>query len=228
MENRLLACLPPDEFAALRTNFTQVTLTHGQQVIAPDEPIRDIYFPLNCLLSLITIMEDGSSVESGCIGREGMAGVPVLLDAVQTTMETVVQIPGEALKIKANTLKEAYDKRGALHKLLNRYMHTVIVVGAQTAACNALHKAEARCCRWLLMSSDGVGSNELNLTQEYLSIMLGVRRPTVTEVAIELQNEGLIVYRRGRIEILEREKLEQMVCECYDKVKEEYERLFGG
>lgn len=228
MENRLLACLSPDEFDALRPHFTQVTLTHGQQIITPDEPIRDIYFPLNCLLSLITIMEDGSSVESGCIGREGMAGVPVLLDSVQTTMETVVQIPGEALKIRASILKEAYDKKGELHKLLNRYMHTVIVVGSQTAACNALHKAIARCCRWLLMSSDGVGSNELNLTQEYLSVMLGVRRPTVTEVAIELQNAGFITYRRGRIEILDRKKLEQMACECYGRVKAEYERLFGG
>jgi CRP-like cAMP-binding protein len=227
MENRLLACLPEEEFARLSPLLERVTLTHGQHVIVSEEPIRDIYFPLNCLLSLVTILEDGSTVESGTIGREGMSGVPVLLDAKTTTMPTFAQIPGDALKIRASVIKEIYDEGGALNKLLNRYIHTVIVTGSQSTACNARHKVEERLCRWLLMSSDGVGSDELNLTQEFLATMLGVRRPGVSQAASVLQEAGLITYSRGRIHILGREGLERAVCECYRMTKEEYDRLFG-
>jgi CRP-like cAMP-binding protein len=228
MENRLLACLPVEEFARLSPHFERVSLSHGQHVIVPDEPIRDIYFPLNCLLSLVTILEDGSSVESGIIGREGMSGVPVLLDARTTTMPTFAQIPGDALKVRASVIKGMYDESGALHKLLNRYIHTVIVTGSQSSACNARHKVEARLCRWLLMSSDGVGSDELNLTQEFLATMLGVRRPGVSQAASVLQEAGLISYSRGLIQILDRQGLERAVCECYRMTKEEYDRLFDG
>jgi CRP-like cAMP-binding protein len=228
MENRLLACLPEDEFRRLSPHMERVTLSHGQHVIVPEEPISDIYFPLTCLLSLVTILEDGSTVESGTIGREGMSGVPVLLDAKTTTMPTFTQIPGEALKVKSSLVKALYDEGGALHKLLNRYIHTVIVTGSQSTACNARHGVEERLCRWLLMSSDGVGSDELNLTQEFLATMLGVRRPGVSQAAGVLQNAGLISYSRGSIKILERERLERAACECYMMTKEEYDRLFGG
>jgi CRP-like cAMP-binding protein len=204
----------------------RVTLTHGQHVIVPDEPIRHIYFPLNCLLSLVTILEDGSSVESGTIGREGMSGVPVLLDAKTTTMPTFAQVPGDALRVRASVVKEMYDEGGALSKLLNRYIHTVIVTGSQSTACNARHKVEERLCRWLLMSSDGVGSDEINLTQEFLATMLGVRRPGVSVAAGALQDAGLISYGRGTIRILDREALERAACECYRMTKEEYDRLF--
>ena len=228
MENRLLACLPEAELARLSQHFERVSLKHGQHVIVPDEPIRDIYFPLDCLLSLVTILEDGSSVESGTIGREGMSGVPVLLDAKSTTMPTFTQIPGDALKVRAGVIKEMYEEAGALHKLLNRYIHTVIVTGSQSTACNARHTVEERLCRWLLMSSDGVGSDELNLTQEFLATMLGVRRPGVSQAASVLQEAGLISYSRGLIQILNREGLERAACECYRMTKEEYDRLFGG
>ena len=228
MENRILACLPEEEMARLSTRMERVSLSHGDHAIVPDEPIRDIYFPLNCLLSLVTILEDGSTVESGTIGREGMSGVPVLLDAATTIMPTFAQIPGDAMKIKASVLKEMYDERGVLHKLLNRYMHTVIVTGSQSTACNARHTVEQRCCRWLLMSSDGVGSDELNLTQEFLATMLGVRRPGVSQAAGVLQDAGLISYTRGLIRILDRQRLEQAACECYRMTKEEYDRLFSS
>ena len=228
MENRLLATLPPEEFEALRRHFEPVTLSYGQHVIIPDEPIRDVYFPLNCLLSLVTTMEDGSAVESGTIGREGMSGIPVLLDAEATTMPTFTQVQGEAVRVRADVVKDAYDKNDEVRKLFNRYIHTVVVNGSHAAACNRLHSLEARFCKWLLMSSDGVGSDEVALTQEFLAVMLGVRRAGVTEAAVKIQGAGLIGYRRGHVQILDRRGLEARACECYARTKAEYERLFAS
>lgn len=228
MKNRILASLPSDELERLRPHFEQVSLSHGEPIIRPHEPIRDIYFPLNALLSLVTMMEDGSTVESGAIGREGMAGMPVLLNAGVTPMQTLTQIPGDAIKVKAEIIKDAYDKGGPLREMLHRYMHTVMVTGSQSAACNRLHNVETRLCRWLLMSSDGIASDEVPLTQEFLATMLGVRRAGVTEAALKLQEAGLISYSRGNIRIADREGMEAVVCECYRIAKDEYERLFGA
>ncbi len=225
--NRLLASLPSEELTVLQPHMEQVSLSHGQPIILPDEPIPFVYFPLNSLLSLVTVMEDGSTVEAGSIGREGMAGVPILLDAGTTPMQTLTQIPGQAVRVKGEIIKEAFDKGGALRHILHRYIHATIVLGSQTAACNRLHHIEARLCRWLLMSSDGVGKEELFLTQEFLSTMLGVRRAGVSEAASQLQGKGLICYQRGRIQIVDRKSLETVACECYRVVKAEYERLFG-
>ena len=227
-ENRLLALLPAAELDALRRHAELASLRHGDHVIIPDEPIREVYFPLTCLLSLVTTMEDGATVESGTIGREGMSGIPVILNAGQTTMPTFCQIPGEAVRVRAGHVRDLYEQSGEARRVINRYVHTVVVVGSQSAACNALHRVEERTCRWLLMSSDGVASDEVNLTQEYLAAMLGVRRPGVTEVAGKLRSEGLIDYSRGQIRILDRPGMEQLACECYGRVKGEYERLFGG
>jgi CRP-like cAMP-binding protein len=227
MQNRLLAALPREELAQLSTHFERVSLSHGQHVIVPDEPIRDVYFPLNSLLSLVTTMRDGATVESGSIGREGMSGIPVLLDAGQTTMPTFVQVAGEAVKLPAEVFKRAYDSSLEVRKLLNRYVHVVIVVGSHAAACNRLHKLEERFCKWLLMSSDGVGSDEVDLTHDYLAIMMGVRRAGVTEAAGKAQAAGLISYRRGHITIKDRKGLEACACECYRRARDEYERLFG-
>ena len=225
--NRLLASLPSEELTALHPHMEQVSLSHGQRLILPHELIGFVYFPLNSLLSLVTVMEDGSTVEAGSIGREGMAGLPILLDAGTTPSQTLTQIPGQAVRVKAQIIKEAFDAGGALQKILHRYIHTTIVIGSQTAACNRLHQIEARLCRWLLMSSDGVGKEELFLTQEFLSTMLGVRRAGVSEAASQLQGKGLIRYQRGRIQIVDRKSLETAACECYRVVRAEYERLFG-
>ncbi len=227
-ENRLLALLPAPELEALRGRAEAVSLRHGDRIIVPDEPIRDVYFPLTCLLSMVTTMEDGATVESGTIGREGMSGVPTILNAGQTTMPTFCQIPGEAARVRAEHVRDLYEQSAGARRILNRYVHTVVVVGSQSAACNALHRVEARMCRWLLMSSDGVGSAEVNLTQEYLATMLGVRRPGVTEVAGQLRADGLIDYSRGAIRITDRAGMERRACECYCRVRGEYERLFGG
>jgi CRP-like cAMP-binding protein len=156
-----------------------------------------------------------------------MVGVPILLDASTTSMEMLAQIPGQAVRIKATILKEAFDKGGALQKLLYRYIYTNLVVASQSAACNCLHHLEGRMCRWLLMSSDGVGSESFTLTQEFLSSMLGVRRSGVSETASKLQSRGLISYHRGHIQIVGRKRLETAACECYGIVKAEYERLFN-
>ena len=227
MQNRLLGKLPSEELTALHPHMEQVSLSHGQVIILPYEPIPFVYFPVNSLLSLVTVMEDGSTVESGSIGREGMAGLPILLDAGTTPMQTLTQIPGTAVRIKAEIIKEAFDRGGALQKLLHRYMHTIIVIGSQSAACNRLHHIEARLCRWLLMSSDGVDSDELRLTQDFLATMLGVRRSGVSEAASKLQGKGLIRYQRGHVQIVDRKSLETSACECYGVVSAEYNRLFG-
>ncbi|MBD2127538.1 Crp/Fnr family transcriptional regulator [Microcoleus sp. ZQ-A2] len=225
--NRLLASLPREELTALQPHLEQVSLSHGQSIILPNEPIPFIYFPINSLLSLVTVMEDGSTVEAGAIGCEGMAGLPILLDAGTTPMETLTQIPGQAVRVKAEIIKKAFAQGGALQKILHRYIHTTIITGSQTAACNRIHPIRSRLCRWLLMSSDGVSSEELALTQEFLATMLGVRRAGVSEAASQLQDKGLIRYQRGRIQIVDRKSLEASACECYKVVKAEYERLFG-
>lgn len=228
MDNLLLSKLPDEALEALRPHFERVTLRHGDYPIVPDEPIRHAYFPTGCLLSLVTQMSDGACVESGCIGREGMSGVPVLLDARTTPMPTFTQIEGKAVRVRADVLKAEYDRGGALRWLLNRYIHTIIVVGSRSAACNATHKTSQRMCKWLLMACDGVGQDEINITHEYLAVMMGVRRATVTEAAIELQEAGVIRYYRGHVEILDREALERCACECYGRIKAEYERLFAA
>jgi CRP-like cAMP-binding protein len=226
-QNRLLASLPSEERKALLPHLEQVSLSRRQTIILPDEPIPFIYFPINSLLSLVTVMEDGSTVEAGSIGREGMAGLPILLDAGTTPSQTLTQIPGQAVRVKAQIIKEAFDAGGALQKILHRYIHTTIVLSSQTAACNRLHHLETRLCRWLLMSSDGVDSEDLSLTQDFLATMLGVRRAGVSEAASQLMDKGLIRYQRGRIQIVDRKSLEAAACECYGVVKAEYDRLLG-
>lgn len=226
MENLLLSRLPEDERERLRPHLERVTLKHGDHVIVPDEPIRHVYFPAGCLLSLVTTMQDGSAVESGAIGREGMSGIPIILDAESTPMPTFAQVPGEALRLRTEPLKESYERSAGVRRLLNRYVHMVVVNGSHAAACNRLHTLDERFCKWLLMSSDGIGSDEVAITQEYLAIMLGVRRSGVTEAAIRARELGLIGHRRGNFRILDRPGLEARACECYQRARAEYLRLF--
>ncbi|OUL36517.1 Crp/Fnr family transcriptional regulator [Nostoc sp. T09] len=226
IQNRLLAKLAPDELKRLHPHLEIVSLSLGQVLILPNEPISFVYFPINSLLSAVTVMEDGSTVEAGCIGREGMAGVSILLDTNTTPMQILAQIPGQAVRVKASIIKQAFDTGGSLQKLLHRYIHTFIVLTSQSTACNRLHHIEARLSRWLLMSSDGIDSDSLALTQEFMSTMLGVRRSGVSETASKLQSRGLISYHRGQIQIVDRKSLEKTACECYGVVKAEYKRLF--
>lgn len=228
LQNKLLAILPDADRDALRPHLERVTLAHAQPLISPQTPIRSAYFPITALASLVIVLEDGSTVESGSVGREGMVGIPMLLGAGSTPMQTVAQIAGDAFRIDAEVLKTQFERRGALHSVLTRYIHTLFMIASQSAACNRRHGVEQRLCRWLLMSSDGIGSNSVGITQEFLATMLGVRRAGVTEAALKLQNAGWIAYSRGSVEILDRPALERAACECYHVVRQEYERLFGS
>ncbi|HEY0142265.1 MAG TPA: Crp/Fnr family transcriptional regulator [Thermoanaerobaculia bacterium] len=225
--NRLLDNLPSDVRDGLHPQLERIPLALGSAMIAPREPIKRIFFPINCLGSLVTVLEDGATIEAGSVGREGMVGIPVVLGAVSTPMQTLTQIAGDAWAIGASAFKEAFHSSSTLQLVIHRYIHTVFVVASQSAACNRRHHVGQRLARWLLMSSDGVGSNELAITQEFLAAMLGVRRAGVTEAAVKLQEEGMIRYTRGFVEILDRPRLESTSCECYRMVANEYERLFG-
>ncbi len=224
-ENRILNALPPDDAAALRPHLEEVTLDLYTPLIRPNEPIGDVWFPTTCLASLVTVLEDGSTVEGGSVGREGMVGIPVLLESTSTPMETTVQVPGMAIRLPAEVLLRRFEESRPLRALMHRYIHSLFLIASQSAACNRKHSVESRFARWLLMSSDGIGSDEVAITHEYLATMLGVRRPGVTEAALKLQEQGLINYRRGGTTILDRRGLEDAACECYQVVRSEFDRL---
>ena len=225
-ENRLLAALPQDEYERLVANMESVFLKFKQSVYEPNEPIEYVYFVQNGVTSLLNVMEDGREVEVATVGNEGMVGLPVFLGADKIPGRAFSQIPGDALRMKADVFKDKVTPGTRLHDLLQRYTQALFNQIAQGAACNSLHSVEERMCRWLLMTQDRVGEDEFPLTQEFLSQMLGVRRPTVSTAASILQKAGLIRYSRGNITILDREGLEASSCECYRIIQTEFERLF--
>lgn len=228
VRNRILSSLPEEDFRRLLPQMTEVSLTQNEVVISPEDPIHYVYFPQGALISLVSLTEEGKMVEAGLIGREGMAGLPVVLADGTTPMRSVVQIAGPAIRMKAAVVKEEFDRGRAFQKTLHRYMHALFVEFSQSAACNRLHPISGRLARWLLMASDGVGSDTLTLTHEYLSVMLGIRRPGVTGAAVELREKGAIDYSRGEIRIVNRKVLEEVACECYTVVRDEFDRMFAG
>ncbi|KAB8335041.1 Crp/Fnr family transcriptional regulator [Scytonema tolypothrichoides VB-61278] len=227
-ENRLLAILPAEEYERLLPHMENIFLPLKQILYEMNEPIEYVYFPKNGVVSLVTIMEDGATAEIATVGNEGMIGVPVFLGADQIPGQAFSQIPGESMRMKAEEFKTFVTPGSSLYKILQRYTHTLFNQIAQSAACNCLHSIEKRFCRWLLMTHDRVESDEFLLTQEFLAQMLGVRRASVSEVASIFQKAGIISYSRGQMRILDRTGLEAASCECYAKVKQEFERLLGG
>lgn len=227
-ENRLLATLPTEEYERLLPHMESIFLPLKQILYQMNEPIEYVYFPKNGIVSLVTIMEDGATAEVATVGNEGMIGVPVFLGADQIPGQAFSQIPGESMRMKAQEFKTFVTPDSPLYKLLQRYTQTLFNQVAQSAACNCLHFIEKRFCRWLLMTHDRVQSDEFLLTQEFLAQMLGVRRASVSEVASIFQKAGIISYSRGQMRILDRTGLETASCECYAKVKQEFERLLGG
>lgn len=223
--NQILAALSPDEYERLSPHFEQVELPHGQVLIASEEPIQYVYFPNGALISQVMQLSDGATVEAAVAGREGMAGLPVVLGADSTPMQSVVQIPGTAIRVKAKVIREAFARGGALQSRILRYTHALVIAVSQTAACNAQHRIEARLARWLLTSSDAVEADKLPLTQEFIATMMGVRRSGVTCAALVLREEGLIHYNRGHIQVLNRVGLEAVACECYRVIKEQLDLL---
>ena len=224
-KNRLLAALPKEEYERLLPKPEPISLNFKEVLYQPNEPIQYVYFVNHGVVSLLTIMEDGTVVEIATVGNEGMAGLPVFLGGDTIPYNAMVQIPGDAVRMKTDVFKDLVNQGSSLHGLLQRYTQALLNQISQSAACNRVHSIEERCCRWLLMTRDRVDSDNFPLTQEFLSQMLGVRRPSVSVVASILQKAGLIGYQRGRMTILDRHGLEAASCECYQLVKQEFDRL---
>jgi CRP-like cAMP-binding protein len=225
--NRLLTALPRADHDRLRPELEHISSASKDIIYDVGQPIPHVYFPLSGMFSLLIVMADGSEVEVGMAGNEGMIGTPVFLGADRSPAKAVCQVPGGALRMKAEVFTGEVRRLGPLHDLMQRYTQAVVNQISQSVACNHRHSVEERLCRWLLMTHDRVGADEFPLTQEFLAQMLGVRRPSVTVVACSLQKDGLIQYHRGRMTVLNRKRLEEGACECYGVVKKEFDRLLG-
>ncbi|MGB3760152.1 MAG: Crp/Fnr family transcriptional regulator [Rivularia sp. (in: cyanobacteria)] len=223
--NQLLGALPPEDYQRLVSHLESVELISGEVLWEPGEKMTEVYFPILGMISLVSIMENGSTTEISLVGKEGMVGLPVFLGGGSTTSRAIVQIEGSALKLNGNILKSEFDKGGELQRLLLLYTQALFTQAAQNAACNRQHNIEERLARWLLTTQDCVMKGELHLTQEFISQMLGTRRSGVTVAAGTLQQAGMIRYTRGKINILSREALNATACECYQVIKNEYIRL---
>ena len=225
--NNLLAVLPAADYERLIPHLKLVPLPLRKVLYEADEPITQVYFPNKALVSIVTTMEDGSTVEVGVVSNEGMVGIPVILGDNTTTTRAFVQISGAAMQINADVLRAEFNRGGAIQNVLLRYIQAVYSELAQDAGCNRLHTLEERLARWLLTVSDRLESEEFPLTQEFISQMLGVRRSGVTVAASTLSRAGMISYQRGHIRILNRQDLEATSCECHQVIQKEFARLLG-
>jgi CRP-like cAMP-binding protein len=226
--NCLLDVLSPELYEKLAPNLKRVWLKQGNILHHPGETIEDLYFPIDCGLSITITMRDGSTAEAGLVGRREVLGINAIMGGKETTQtEYIVQIAGSAIKINAPALLEEFDRNKELRDVLLRFTQAMIAQISQTTACNSLHVLEQRLARWLLEAQDRVNSKDLRLTQEFLSHMLGVRRAGVTQTAQKFQENGLIQYRRGIVQILDQGGLEEAACECFGTVRDEYDRLLG-
>jgi len=225
--NRLLGALPGAAYAGLLPHLDPVELTPGQVLWRPDEPLHAVYFPRTAVCSLLTPLADEAPVESATVGWEGMMGVPIVLGAPTTHTQAIGQIAGTAARVDAGRFRDWLGTADGALALLLRYAQALLEQTAQSVACNRKHATEERCARWLLATRERVGGDTFMLTHEFLAAMLGVRRASVTVAAGMLQRAGLITYRRGRVTILDAERLEQASCECYRVVREQHERLLG-
>ena len=227
LSNRILAGLPASDREAVLAAATPVTLEFGKPIYGDGEPIDAAYFPDRGVISMVNTMADGTTIEVGTIGREGVAGLGLFLGVSSVAGHTFVQVPGDGWKIEADTFRELLKTGGPLAARLGRYTQALFTQVAQSAACNRAHPVEQRCARWLLMTHDRVDGDEFALTQEFLAQMLGVRRAGVSEAASVLQRAGYITYTRGMITVLDRTGLETASCECYAVVGREFDRLLS-
>jgi CRP-like cAMP-binding protein len=224
-QNHLLAALPSLEYERLFPHLELTEMLLGEAVCEPGIPMRYVYFPTTCIVSLLYVMENGASAEIAVVGNEGIVGVSLFMGGETTTSRAVVQSAGYAYRLTGQHLKDAFFLAGPVQRLLLRYTQALLTQMSQTAVCNRHHSVDQQLCRWLLLSLDRLPSNELTMTQELIANMLGVRREGVTEAAGELQRAGLIHYKRGKITVIDRPGLEARVCECYAVVKREFDRL---
>jgi CRP-like cAMP-binding protein len=225
--NRLLDALPPEDLGRLLPHLKSVPLPLNTPLQSSNVPIEFVHFVTHGFVSFVAQMEDGATVEIGAIGNEGMVGVSFVLGVATSPHQAFVQAAGAAWRMEASRLADEVDRSRVLRAVLLRYAQSLHVYAAQTAACNARHTVHERFARWLLIAHDRIGADEMPLTQEFLAMMLGVRRPGVTLVASTLQKAGMIRYRHGHISVLDRAALETAACECYRIVKDEADRLLG-
>ena len=225
-KNKLLACLPPEDFARLRPHLKTTPFKRKEVIHRRNEPVRHVVFPNGGVASVTTVMKNGAMVEIATVGDEGLLGLDAFFGPVPMLSETMMQVPdtdGEVMTAAA--FKGEMNRRGAFEQCVLRYWQGFQTLIMQSTACMALHPVQDRCCRWLLMAHDRVRRDEFELSHEFLAMMLGATRPTVTIVAGTLQKAGLIRYRHGRITVLDRKSLEDASCECYATVKAQFDRL---
>ncbi len=227
LSNLVLAGIPERHRAFIREKLQPVTLKFRQVLYEPGRTIGYVYFPIDCLISLLTTVDKRRSLEVGMVGREGMAGMPFILGVGKSGVRAIVQGGGKALRMSAACFLREFNRNPPLQQALYRYTFALLTQISQTAACNRFHEADARLARWLLMTRDRVGAPEFFLTQEFLSHMLGLRREAVSLAAGVLKRRGIIYYRRGRLRILNEKELESSSCMCYRAVQEIYRRTQG-
>lgn len=221
--NRLLATLPRKEYERLLPSMEEIPLLFENVLYEAGGPILDVYFPNSGIVSLLAAVDDRAALEVGLVGREGMVGLPAFMEVKTSGNRAVVQGAGSAFKMKAKAFRKECNDGGGLPRLLRRYTHSMLTQISQTAVCNRFHPIDARLARWLLMTRDRMGADEFQLTQEFLSNMLGVRREGVNKAAGMLQQQHLIRYSRGALTILNGAGLEAVACQCYGIIKEEYD-----
>jgi CRP-like cAMP-binding protein len=224
-QNHLLDALPAGDYDRLQSHLELVPMALGDVLYESGAKLRYVYFPTTSIVSLLYVMEDGASAEIAIVGNEGMLGISLFMGGDTTPSRAVVQSAGYGFRLKADLLKNEFERFGPTMHLLLRYTQALITQMAQTAVCNRHHSVDQQLCRWLLLSLDRLQTNDLTMTQELIANMLGVRREGVTEAAGKLQDAGLIHYRRGQISVVDRPGLEARVCECYQVVKTEFDRL---
>ncbi|KIU48790.1 MULTISPECIES: Crp/Fnr family transcriptional regulator [Pseudomonas] len=224
-QNHLLAALPDPVRERLLPHLEQVALPLGKVIYEPGDRLTHVYFPTDAIVSLLYVMENGASAEICVVGNEGLVGIAVFMGGESTSNRAVVQSAGLAWRLPGQRLKDEFDRHGELLLLMLRYTQSLITQMAQTAVCNRHHSIDQQLCRWLLLSLDRLTGNELNMTQELIANMLGVRREGVTDAAGKLQRLGVIEYSRGHIKVLDRPQLERLSCECYAVVRSETQRL---
>jgi CRP-like cAMP-binding protein len=222
--NQILASIPATQYRRMQDQLECVRLEFGEALYEPGKEIRHVYFPLDCLISLLTAVDKRRTLEVGMVGNEGMAGMPFILGVGISGVRAIVQGSGDALRMAAAPFRTEFDRNRPLQDALYRYTYALMAQISQTAACNRFHEAEPRLARWLLMTRDRVQSNEFSLTHEFLAHMLGLRREGVTEAATALKRRNLINYRRGKIEVLDVKRLKASSCSCYQIVKAVYDR----
>jgi len=226
-DNRILAALDKADYQHVFSQLEPVSLAQGEVVYESDSAVRYVYFPVTAVFSMLATMENGDTVEVGPVGREGLVGLHVFLGAETTVDRVIVHVPGSAMRLSASVLKaEAVASQTAMSRKLIRYTQMLLAMTGRSSACNKLHSLEQQLARWLLTMSDYVG-DELHLTHDLIALTLGVRRSGVSVTANSLRASGIIDYRRGHIQIVEREQLQAVACECYEVIKKAYDDLYA-